>query len=281
MKILVAMMSHETNTFSPVPTPLTRFGGGERPPEGDAVAAHVTGRSSTMAGMLDILHATDIELVTPIAAGAPPSGPVDDDAYQYMTDTICNAIDDCDAIMLELHGAMVTGSLEDGEGHLLERIRRLRPDIPIAVGLDMHANLYPAMVENATVITGFHTYPHIDMFETGQRAARILLDSLHGKCSPTMAWGNVPMLPHVMRQGTDDFPNKMLQQRVIDLEASSEALAVSLFTGFPHADIYNAGLSVVVVTDNDPGKAQAIRDELLEAAWQEREAFFYHPEPLD
>lgn len=280
MKIMVAMMSHETNTFSPVPTPLTRFGGGENPPEGDAVISHVTGRSSTMAGMLAVARAAGAELITPIAAGAPPSGPVDDAAYQYMTDAICNAIDDCDAILLELHGAMVTESIEDGEGHLLARIREIRPDIPVAVGLDMHANLYPAMVDNATVITGFHTYPHVDMYETGERAARILLDSLGGKCKPTMAWGNVPMLPHVMRQGTDDFPNKELQARIMALEANGEVLAASLFTGFPHADIYNAGLSVVVVTDNDPGKAEAIRDELLEMAWRDREAFVYHVEPL-
>jgi len=82
------------------------------------------------------------------------------------------------------------------------------------------------------------------------------------------------MLPHVMRQGTDDMPNKALQQRVAEMEAG-EAVAVSLFTGFPHADIYNAGLSVVVTTDNNPALAEALRDELLEMAWAQRAAFVY------
>ena len=95
-----------------------------------------------------------------------------------------------------------------------------------------------------------------------------------------MSWGNAPMLPHVMRQGTDDFPNKELQARAIELEQNGEALAVSLFTGFPHADIHHAGLSVVVTTDNDIDKANAIRDELLQSAWDERKAFVYHIEPL-
>ena len=95
-----------------------------------------------------------------------------------------------------------------------------------------------------------------------------------------MSWGNLPMLPHVMRQGTDDFPNKALQQRVREME-SQGALMVSLFTGFPHADITNAGLSVVVVTDGDQLLADQFRDELLKMAWDQRAAFIYDPEPLE
>ena len=112
----------------------------------------------------------------------------------------------------------------------------------------MHANIYPAIVDHATLVTGYHTYPHNDMDQTAERAARILMRVLAGQAAPTMAWGNAPMLPHVMRQGTDDFPNADLQARAIDME-SAGALGVSLFTGFPHADIKNAGLSVIVVTD--------------------------------
>jgi microcystin degradation protein MlrC len=94
-----------------------------------------------------------------------------------------------------------------------------------------------------------------------------------------MAWGNVPMLPHVMRQGTDDHPNKELQHRCATMTADG-ALAASLFTGFPHADITNAGLSAVVVTDGDLKLAEDLRDELLDRAWVEREAFVYDIESL-
>jgi microcystin degradation protein MlrC len=174
----------------------------------------------------------------------------------------------------------VTQSLEDGEGALLKRLRDENPGIPIAVGLDMHTNLYPAMVENATVIAGFHTYPHIDMYETGLRAGKVLFESLAGNVAPVMVSGNARMLPHVMRQGTDDFPNKQLQARCLELEQDG-ALLVSLFTGFPHADIYNAGLSVVVVTDNDKIRAQEIVDELLEMAWADRKKFVYQPVSLE
>ena len=280
MRVLLAMMSHETNTFSPVPTPLTRFGGDAAPAEGQAILAGPRRRSNTMTGMLNIAEAEGAEIVPVIAAGAPPSGPVHDDAFEYMCDRIVAAAPGCDAALLDLHGAMVTESFEDGEGTLLARLRDACPDLPIAVGLDMHANLYPAMVDNATVISGYHTYPHIDMFETGERAARVLFQTLRGEVVPTMVWGNCPMLPHVMRQGTDDFPNKALQARVAEMEAEG-ALAVSLFTGFPHADIHNAGLSVVVVTDNDQALAERHRDELLDAAWRDRQSFVYVREPLE
>ena len=89
----------------------------------------------------------------------------------------------------------------------------------------------------------------------------------------------MPVLPHVMRQGTHDHPNRELQERCGTM-ASEGALAASLFTGFPHADIANAGLSAVVVTDGDRDLAERLRDELLDRAWVEREAFVYKIEPL-
>jgi len=97
---------------------------------------------------------------------------------------------------------------------------------------------------------------------------------------PTTAWGNLPMLPHVMRQGTADEPNRSLQARTKAMEAEG-ALCASLFVGFPHADVHNAGLSVVVTTDNDLGRAERYRDELLQRAWEAREAFVYKLEELE
>src|SRR5438270_5479869 len=102
---------------------------------------------------------------------------------------------------------------------------------------------------------------------------------MRGAVRPVMEWGNVPMLPHVMRQGSDDQPNRELQARVAAMSTEG-ALAASLFTGFPHADITNAGLSAVVVTDGDRALAERLRDELLGRAWVEREAFVYKIEPL-
>jgi microcystin degradation protein MlrC len=277
MRLLIAVMKHETNTFSPVPTPLARFG----PLYGEAAIRAYRGTGTGLGAYLDLAEHERAEIVLPIAAGASPSGPVEDSAYKHITDTICEAVAQggFDGIMLDLHGAMVTESLEDGEGEFLKQLRAIDPKTPIAVSLDMHANLYDAMIANATVVTGYRTYPHVDTYETAKLAGEILLRAIRGEVRPVMTWRNEPMLPHVMRQGTDDHPNKELQHRCAAMSAEG-ALAASLFTGFPHADITNAGLSAVVVTDGDHKLAEDLRDELLGRAWVEREAFVYKLEPL-
>ena len=281
MRIIIAMMKHETNTFSPVPTNLERFARGQAIPyQGVAAYEAYQGTGSGISAFIDLAESEKAEIILPIAANAWPSGPVHDDAYEYICDSICQAVEKgCDAILLDLHGAMVTQSLEDGEGELLRRIRAITPDVPIGVALDMHTNLYPEIVDNVTVLAGYQTYPHIDMYETAQRAGQPIFAMLRGEVQPTMAWGNRPMLPHVMRQGSGDSPNREVQARCREIEQQG-ALAVTVFTGFPHADIKNAGLSCVVVTDNDPALAKQLRDELLDLAWCEREAFVYHIEPL-
>ncbi|MCX7159010.1 MAG: M81 family metallopeptidase, partial [Proteobacteria bacterium] len=218
MHIVIAQMKHETNTFSPVPTPIQRFAvGTPLPHEGAAGVQALRGTGS------------------------------EDKAFEYMAGRICDAVaKGCDAILLDLQGAMVTESYEDGEGELLARVRKLAPNTPIAVALDMHTNLYPAIVENSDVIAGYQTYPHVDVYETGMRAGKALFAMLEGKAKPAMAWGQRAMLPHVMRQSSLDSPNREIQARCRQMEKEG-ALCASLFVGFPHADILNAGLSTVVV----------------------------------
>src|SRR6516162_3982480 len=126
MRLLIAMMKHETNTFSPVPTPLARFGHGPGPLYGEAAIRAYRGTGTGLGAYLDLARREGAEIVLPVAAGAPPSGPVEDDAYAEITDRICAAAAEggFDGIMLDLHGAMDTRSLEDGEGQLLKRLTR-------------------------------------------------------------------------------------------------------------------------------------------------------------
>ncbi len=281
MKLVIAQMKHETNTYSPVPTPLARFAGeGGLPLEGEAAVAAARGTGSALAAFVELAEAAGAEYTLPIAASAWPSGPVDDAAFEHIAGRICAAVvAGCDGVLLDLHGAMVTKSYEDGEGELLRRIRSLAPGVPIGVALDMHTNLYDAIGQNATVIAGYQTYPHIDMHGTGLRAGRALIASLQAQAKPTMAWGRQPMLPHVMRQGTDDSPNRELQARCREMEAAG-ALSASVFVGFPNADIEYAGLSAVVVTDNNVALARRLCDELLALAWEHRAKFVYASRPL-
>jgi microcystin degradation protein MlrC len=281
MHIVIAQMKHETNTFSPVPTPIQRFAVGiPMPHEGPAGIKALRGTGSGIGAFIELAEKAGATITMPVAGSAWPSGPVEDQAFEYMAGRICDAVaTGCDAILLDLHGAMVTQSYADGEGELLARVRKLAPQTPIAVALDMHTNLYPAIVTNSDVIAGYQTYPHVDVFETGMRAGRALFAMLEGKAKPSMAWGQRPMLPHVMRQSSLDSPNREIQARCRQMEKEG-ALCASLFVGFPHADITDAGLSAVVVTDNDPALARRWCDELLDMAWDTRAQWVYEAEPL-
>jgi microcystin degradation protein MlrC len=284
MRLLLATLSHETNTFSPVPTKLERFcRNGTTLLSGEAAIEFYRGTGTCMGGYLAAAEEARAEVVIPLCASAPPSGPVDSEAYEtfcrMITDVVAQG--DFDALWLDLHGAMVTEHFDDGEGELLRRIRAIAPTTPLCVAYDMHANVFDAMVSNAQIVTGYQTYPHIDQKRTAERAARALLRVLRGEVKPTLAWGKAPMLPHVMAQGTHRAPNKDLQALCKAWEASGRALAASLFVGFPHADVPMAGLSAVVVTDDDPDAAQAMVDELLSDAWQGRREFMFDIEPLE
>jgi len=296
MRIVIAQLKHETNTFSPVPTGLGRFSRiGEEPPSGDAALHEYTNTGSAISAMIDLAKRAGADIEIPVAGNAPPSGPVQNDAYEWMVSRICQAVQDgCDAILLDLHGAMVTETYNDGEGELLRRLRHIAPSVPIGVALDMHCNLSQTMMQAADVIAGYQTYPHIDVYETGIRAGKPIIDWLVQKRSqppeplltevrPPIAfksWGQVPMLPHVMRQSSLDSPNREIQARCQAIEAEG-ALAASVFVGFPHADIPIAGMSAVVIDPSDQARADRWRDELLAMCWEARQAFVYAIEPID
>ncbi len=284
MRLLLATMSHETNTFSPVPTKLARFcRDGTTLLKGEAAADFYRNTGTCMGGYLQVAAEAGAAITVAVCASAPPSGRVDAEAFELFCGLITDAVaaGGWDGIMLDLHGAMAVETFEDGEGELLRRIRAIDRATPICVAYDMHANVFADMVVNADVVAGYHTYPHIDMKETAIRAGRALLGVIAGKLKPSTAWGGVPMLPHVMAQGTHMFPNKDLQAKCAAWEASGRAVAASLFVGFPHADVPMAGLSAVVVTDNNPADAQAMVEELLAFAWNAREGFTFQIEPLE
>ena len=128
MRVVIAQMKHETNTYSPVPTPLSRFAsGGTVPLEGrDAYAAY-KGTGSAIGAFIELAEAAGAEISIPVAANAWPSGHVEDSAYEYIVERICaDVARGCDAVLLDLHGAMVTQSHQDGEGELLRRLRAIQ-----------------------------------------------------------------------------------------------------------------------------------------------------------
>lgn len=276
-KIVVAMMMHETNTFSPVSTPLESF----RPLAGEAAIAEFRDTNTQLGGFLDVVQRMGAEAVVPLAAGAHPSGYVDRRAYEEMCDAIVGAVrGGCDAAFLALHGAMVAEHVDDGEGELLRRVRAVAPRLPIAVGLDFHTQLTAAMVDNATVIAGYCTYPHVDMAETAQRAGRTLARALDGQVKPAMVWGFRPMLTSTLAHTPSRQPMKDVMDMAMAAERSGAVLNASVFGGFPQSDIPHLSCSAVVVCDGPTAQGQALLDRMLDMAWQRRADFLYKGAPL-
>ncbi len=276
MKFVIAMMKHETNTFSPVITDWSRY-------EdwgiyfGEAALKTYENTSMPMAAYIDLARENGADIVTPVAAEAMPSGPVTADAYSRMVDAICEAVDEgCDAALLDLHGAMVAETTLDGEGTLLEKIRRINPNLPIAVTCDFHCNLTQKMVDNCTALIGYKTYPHVDMYRVGKQVGRIVIDSMLGKCNPVMVRQQLPLLSHTLKQGTDDQPMKSLIKACKEAEKEETVLAATIFGGFSLADMPDTGSSTVVITEGDQAKASAVSRKIAEQAWKSRDDFIYH-----
>ena len=280
MRIVTAMMKHETNTFSPIITDWARFQSFAGH-EGPGIVPRYQDTRMPIAAYMKLARERGDEIITPLAAEAMPSGPVEEDTFERMVDAILESIQaGCDVALLDLHGAMVAKNTFDGEGELVKRIRAIAPELPIAVTCDLHCNLTADMVDNATAVIGYKTYPHVDMYEVAEQVGQIVLNAVDGKANPTTAWARSKVLSQTLRQGTDDEPMRTLIRMCRDAEARPGVLAATVFGGFALADIPDAGTSAIVITDNDPPLAAEIRDELLATIWETREQFVYEHHPL-
>ncbi|PKU22079.1 M81 family metallopeptidase [Telmatospirillum siberiense] len=277
MRFVIARMHHETNTFSPIETPLESFSPRWQQ---DALRAG-RGSRTAMDAFLAFAEEMKGETATPVFASASPSAAVPTDAYEQMCIAIIEAVrTGCDAVLLDLHGAMVTEKHDDGEGELLARIRAIAPSVPIGIALDLHANISHRMVSNADVLVGFKTYPHVDMYETGEHVTKILRTMIDTGKEYACAFCRPPQLAHTLKMNTS-VPGAM--REVIAAARAAEKRhgvhAVSIFGGFPIADIADTGMSVVVYAD-DHQLAAKIAREIGALLWERRTDFVYEERPL-
>jgi microcystin degradation protein MlrC len=166
-----------------------------------------------------------------------------------------------DGVYLDLHGAMVTPRFHDAEGEILARVRALiGPHVPLVASLDLHANISERMVGLADVLTVYRTYPHIDMAQTGARAARALLQLADGvRIHKAFRQGEYLIPLHL---GATDFePNRRLYNKV--LERASSCLSADMALGFPPSDVPDAGPAIVCYADSLE-RANRIADELYQ-----------------
>src|ERR1700704_1796353 len=260
-RIAVGGFLHETNTFAPTKATYADFvhgGGWPAMALGADVLKVMRNINVGLAGFIEAAETHGWELTPTIAAAASPSAHVTRDAFERIVKVMVDGIaaaGPIDAVYLDLHGAMVTEHLDDGEGEVLARVRKvIGKDLPLVVSLDLHANVTPEMVEHADALIAYRTYPHVDMADTGRAAADHLALMLKTKTRFAKAFRQLPFLIPISWQCTNDQPTKGIYEKLAALE-SDAVPTLSFAPGFPAADFRDCGPSVFAY-----GKTQADAD---------------------
>ncbi len=273
--VLLARLKHETNTFSSLSTGREAFASTSLY-AGDEILPEFRGTNTDLGGFLRVADAEGWDVVPTVAANATPGGVVTDDAFSSYLDRILDGIDahDPDAVLLGLHGAMVSQRHRDGDGRILEDVRTaVGDDVPVMATLDLHANVSDRMIDHADGLFGYDTYPHVDIGDTGETAARAMAATLRGELEPTVVIERAPLLPPLPPLQTAAEPMASLLSTAAGAE-SDLVPDVSVLGGFAYADVPEAGFSVVGVADESvAGEVADACADLAAAAADRRHEF--------
>ena len=260
-RIAIGGLHHETNTFAPLKATYEEFlqgGGWPGIQRGQAFFKTFPGMNLPITGGIEVLAGHGHSLVPLVWAAATPSAHVTEDAYERIVGMMLEdlkAAGPLDGIFLDLHGAMVTEHLDDGEGELLRRIRAVvGSDLPIVTSLDLHANVTRQMIDLADSMVAYRTYPHIDMAATGKRAAEVLHTLLSGGKKPHKALEILPFLIPLPWQCTMTEPGGAVYRDLERIERETGVL-LSFTPGFPAADFEDCG-GAVFGYGSDPGRTR-------------------------
>jgi len=268
MKIAIAGIFHETNTFAPGITTIEGFRADWHTGEASFRAAYAGTRTS-MGGALDAAERYGFEAIPAFYAQALPSGMVAKPALDELLDTLvaelARAADRVDGVLLILHGAMVGEDVQDVEGLVLRRARDVVGSMPVAVTIDLHANVSEDMVRHADVIVGYDTYPHIDAYERAMEACELLVRRIRGEVNPVRYLAKTGLLLVPTLMNTNIYPMRDLMEKAFALEQDADVLNVTVAGGFAFSDVGCAGATVLVTTNGDVAKAREYAESL--ASW--------------
>lgn len=268
--ILSGSIYQESHSFNPIPTGRDQFqiAFGE-----DALNAF-RGTRSTLGGVIDTAEAAGFEVMVPASFRASPSGIVDNSVYLEFKAVMIEAArrGGFDAIVLALHGAMVTTAHSDPEGDLIRCLRDIvGPSMPITAGLDLHAHVTPYTLAACDFITGYKTNPHADMAETGQLAMQAAQAMLAGTFEPVCVSVHFPMLT-LGQDRTDEAPLAGLHARARELVENSSLYDISIFNVQQFLDIANMGQTVVAYGNGTIDEPLGAASEIADALWKARDA---------
>ncbi|WP_233888464.1 M81 family metallopeptidase [Paraburkholderia flagellata] len=285
MKILIAGFQHETNTFAPTKASYQSFVQGEGFPPLTRGADVLSLRDVNVpaGGFIQAAEAAGHTLVPVIWAGASASAHVTEDAFERIAGEIVDAVrrGGFDAIYLDLHGAMVAEHLDDGEGALLARVRAIvGSDMPVVVSLDLHANVTEQMFTHADAMVAYRTYPHVDMAETGARAAQILMRLVAEPERRLKRYvRRIPFLIPVNGMCTLAEPARGTYAHLAQLEDDS-VVSLSFAPGFPASDFPECGAAVWGYGFDEAAVVTAVNELASAIVEQERdwEVHFLDPD---
>jgi microcystin degradation protein MlrC len=278
MRVAIAEISQETDTFTALPTTLEDF-----EQYGLYFGREILEKQRGVGVLGGFLAAADqeaprgLEILPVMRACALAGGRLTRETLRSLEESLVSGFREVgaiDGVFLSLHGAAAAEQEDDVEGHLLKVLRDvIGEDVPVIVPLDHHANVTRLMVDCADVLVGHETQPH-NTFGTGLKAARTFFDLLTHRISPTVAWQKIPMITPQEQYLTSHGPMNEWFQLAREMERRPGVVSVSTFPMQPWLDVSEAGWSTVVYTDNDPELARTLTAELAEKAWEFREAFW-------
>lgn len=288
MRIATGGISHETSTLIKFPTRYGDFEHGYGIYRDQEIIERFRGTNICTGGFIDGAQTHGFDLVPLLWAFGYPSGLIARQDYDSLKEEFLERLRSAerahgpvDGALLDLHGAMIVEGIDDGDGDFIAAVRDvLGPDRPIIVTQDLHGNHTQRRVDVADIIVGFDTYPHVDMRDRGREAADLMVGTLKGDFSPTMAMRKLPLIWSVSQQVTAHPPMDEVMRRAHSLEGRPGILCVTVSTAFPYADVPEVGASVIVVTDNDRKLAQSTADELGAWIWEHRERWYARPLPV-
>ncbi len=282
MRIVTGTVSHETHVMSNISTGLDEFRS-RRLLYGDELFSEFTGTATPAGGIIEGCKRNGFELVPTVFASATPSGIVTKEAFDQILGDIVSRIkaaEPFDAVVMHLHGAGVSEEYMDIEGKVLIETRKLAGNRPVVATFDLHANYTELMLENADMLIGYDTYPHVDGYERGLEAVDLTARMLDGSLKPTLGFRQPPMLPALQVQFTGRYPMKRLIEEAHRMEGLEGVETITVAAGFPWSDIPEAGMSFIVTTNDDQLLADSLAAELHDLAWGMRREFLVSPTPM-
>ena len=274
MRLAVGAFSIESNSFAHGETTLDDFKK-QIFFVGSEITRGCAGATTELAGAWDVLTKSGVEIIPTLVATSSPRPPVTDDAFNAISRGIVDAIPhDVDGVYLSLHGAAYCQGDADPEGPLLEMVRaKIGPKPLISVSLDLHAYYTKKMLAVADIATAYRTAPHIDLYETGARAAQLIVDSLKSSTRPKTYRAEIPMITSAERHDNTKGPFKDLIDLCRKAEETPGILTVSLLATQPWLDVEELGWKAIVTTTGNDVDGAAVAKKIAKEAWARREQF--------